>query len=75
MLRATRRTGQKNIKPNMKSKPHNIKHPRYRFPGICRHANLLGVHRIHLYHVLVGSRISHSLTRRYKDLLRKERAA
>ncbi len=52
-----------------------IKHPRYRFHGICRHAELLGVHRIHLYQVLAGLRTSHSLLRRYKALVAKERGA
>lgn len=59
----------------MTTRPRNIKHPRYRFHGICRHAELLGVHRIHLYQVLAGLRTSHSLLRRYKALVAKERAA
>ena len=59
----------------MTTPPRNIKHPRHRFPGICRHAQELGVHRIHLYQVLAGKRVSHRLMRDYKALLRKERAA
>lgn len=51
----------------------NIKHPRYRFPGICRHAKALGVHRIHLYLVLSGGRRSASLLRRYNAIITRER--
>lgn len=36
-----------------------------RFPGLMTAAHTLGVHRNHLYQVLIGKRISHSLTRRY----------
>lgn len=31
---------------------------RVKFPGICRHAQRLGVSRIHLYYVLTGVRRS-----------------
>ena len=38
-----------------------------RFPGICQAARDLGVSRLHLYMVLVGMRVSHRLTRRWKE--------
>ncbi|MCZ7593096.1 MAG: hypothetical protein M5U15_13605 [Kiritimatiellae bacterium] len=44
-----------------------------RFPGICRHAELLGVHRTHLYQVLSGGRRSVSLLRRYNAIIARER--
>jgi hypothetical protein len=62
----------------MTATPRNIKRrrrDRVRFPGICRHAKLLGVHRIHLYLVLSGNRTGHSLLRRYKALVATETAA
>lgn len=37
-------------------------------PGIMNDARVLGVHRVHLYEVLVGKRVSHSLKRRYQAL-------
>lgn len=39
-----------------------------RFPGICEDATKLGVSREHLYRVLTGKRISHSLLKRYYRL-------
>lgn len=38
------------------------------FPGLLDAAKALGVHRNHLYLVLSGRRVSHSLTQRYADL-------
>lgn len=39
-----------------------------RFPGLLDAAKKLGVHRNHLYLVLSGRRVSHSLTERYAEL-------
>jgi len=39
-----------------------------RFPGICEDAATLKVSREHLYRVLTGQRISHSLLKRYRLL-------
>jgi hypothetical protein len=41
---------------------------RVRFPGLVNDAAKLRVHRNHLYLVLSGKRISHSLKRRYQQL-------
>lgn len=46
-----------------------------RFPGICRHAEELGVTRIHLYLVLSGQRPSRRLMSRYQTLTQKGAAA
>jgi len=48
-----------------------------RWPGLCTAAQVLGVHRCHLYMVLVGKRTSHRLTARYHALVsaHPERAA
>ena len=43
---------------------------RIRFPGIMQDAAALKVHRIHLYRVLTGDRVSKSLTTRYQALKR-----
>lgn len=67
--------GKTHPRSSQSARRRNIKHPRYRFPGICRHAQELGVHRIHLYQVLAGLRVSHSLLRRYNALIAKERRA
>jgi len=47
---------------------------RVQFPGICTHAALLGVSRVHLWQVLSGRRVSGSLMQRYLELKRKEAA-
>lgn len=41
-----------------------------RFEGICAAARLLGVSRMHLYHVLAGPRISHRLSAAWARLNR-----
>jgi len=46
---------------------------RVRFPGICAAARELGVTREHLYRVLSGQRVSHSLLRRYHQLKKRAR--
>jgi hypothetical protein len=45
------------------------------FPGIVRHAQILGVTRIHLWFVLKGLRESKTLLLRYRELKRQEAAA
>lgn len=67
MLRAT----STNEQPKKSSLPGRVGH--VRFPGICRHAELLGVHRTHLYQVLSGGRRSVSLLRRYNAIIARER--
>jgi hypothetical protein len=42
------------------------------FPGITRHAALLGCHRVHLNLVLKGDRPSPRLISAYKALLKQE---
>jgi hypothetical protein len=39
-----------------------------RFPGLVTDAEHLGVHRNHLYLVLTGKRVSHTLTARYHQM-------
>jgi hypothetical protein len=39
-----------------------------RFPGISTDAAILKVDRVHLWKVLVGDRVSHSLLKRWKEL-------
>ena len=43
-----------------------------RFPGIKRHAQKLGVSRVHLFLVLTGKRTSESLRQRYNELIQAE---
>lgn len=45
-----------------------------RFPGLVGDAELLGVHRNHLYLVLSGQRVSADLLSRYQ-VLKKQRAS
>jgi len=63
MLRETTRG---NSKKGKEVKP--VKRGKTRFPGIGKDAKRLGVNRIHLYLVLSGERISHSLLARYTAL-------
>ena len=51
-----------------------VKRRRVRFPGICTHADLLGVTREHLWQVLSGRRESRRLMKRYLELTKKEEA-
>lgn len=44
-----------------------------RFAGICAAARLLGVSRMHLYHVLAGLRISHRLSADWTRINRTHR--
>lgn len=43
-----------------------------KWPGLCRHAEALSVHRNHLWMVLDGRRQSKRLIKRYVALLKKE---
>jgi hypothetical protein len=43
-----------------------------KFPGVIRHAETLGCHRVHLHLVLSGKRHSSKLLRAYKALLTSE---
>lgn len=47
-------------------------HQETHFPGITRHARLLGYSRLHLWHVLTGKRPNADLVSRYKALLKTE---
>lgn len=53
---------------------HKPKPPRgdTRFPGICRHAQILGVDRSSLYRALTGEWKLPDLVQRYHALLAKE---
>ncbi|MEO7933228.1 MAG: hypothetical protein ABIT76_08735 [Chthoniobacterales bacterium] len=53
--------------------PYNCKNPR--FPGILRAARELDVDRTHLYRVLLGQRVSHSLTARYHAFVKSQKGA
>jgi len=43
-----------------------------RYPGILRHAEAIGCHRVHLHLVLTGKRKSAKLLKAYKQQLRSE---
>lgn len=62
------------MKTHAKRETRKSKHRRVgtRFPNIMRHAEELGVNRVHLFKCLTGARISHSLVKRYNELLKEE---
>lgn len=45
-----------------------------RFPGICRHAKLLGVNRCSLYRALTGEWDLPKLLKAYRELVKEERS-
>jgi len=47
----------------------NISHGKWNFRGIGQQAEILGVHRTHLWKVLTGRRKSASLLNRYASLM------
>lgn len=67
MLRNTPGSGKKKFRRRKKI---------IRFPGIVRHARLLGYSRIHLYFLLTGQRPwQPAALKRYRQILREEATA